>query len=213
MTCAHLGGSIHPRGPAPRHAGRPGRWPAGRQRGGRPTGPRGALERCGLRPAAVGAGRPPPPARLPAPRRGVCGTRTGPRGTLCATLTRKGTAVSAARSGPVNAACGTPKTAGRAAPAACWAASHCLEAGGLPPAPPGARIPREQNQAGKEIPTTAPAGSCLPIGYHARAVQGRRAVRGGLASPGAVAGGGASRGPRVIARQNRSLGGAAGRGG
>jgi hypothetical protein len=69
---------------------------------------------------------------LGCPRRGVCGTRTGPRGTLFAALTQQGTPGSAASSGPVNAACGTPKTAGRVAPAACWAASHGLEAGGLP---------------------------------------------------------------------------------
>ena len=136
----------------------------------------GAAMRWELRPRRRRAGLPPPPAGLPAPRRGVCGTRTRPHGSLCAALTRQGTPGSAASSGPVNAVCGTPKTAGRVAPAACWAANHCLEAGGLPPAPPSARIPHEQHHAGKEIPTTAAAGSCLPRGRHARAVQGRRAV-------------------------------------
>ena len=165
-------------------------------------GPVSAARRWELWPRLRCAGLPPPPARLPAPRRGVCGTRTGPRGTLCAARTRQGTAVSPARNGPVNAACGTPKTAGRVAPAACWAASHGLEAGGLPPAPPGARIPRGQKDAGKEVPSTVPTGSGLPIGRHARAVQGRRALRGCLVSPGAVVGVGPSLRPHVLARQD-----------
>lgn len=89
----------------------------------------------------------------------------------------------------------------------CGAASPLLPHGGtIPPYPPRARITRGQKDAGKEVPTTAPAGSCLPIGHHARAVQGRRAVRGCRASPGAVAGVGPSLRPHVIARQNRSLG-------
>jgi hypothetical protein len=186
---------------ARRHRWR-GAFAAGSQRGSRRTGQRSAAMWRELWPRLRRAGLPPPPARLPAPRRGVCGTRTGPRGTLFAALTRQGTPVSAASSGPVNAACGTPKTAGRVAPAACWAASHCLEAGGLPPAPPGARIPRGQKDAGTEVPSTVPTGSCLPRGRHARAVQGRRALRGCLVSPGAVVGGGPSLRPRVIARQD-----------
>ena len=101
----------------------------------------------------------------------------------------------------------TPKAAGCVAPAASRVARHCCRAGGLPPAPPGARIPRGRKDAGTEVPTTAPAGSCRPIGRHARAVQGRRARRGGLVSPGAVVGVGPSPWPHEIARQNRPLGG------
>ena len=108
---------------------------------------------------------------------------------------------------------GKATAAGRAAPASCWGGSHCLEAGGLPPAPPGARIPHEQPHAGTEIPSTAPAGSCLPSSHHARAVQGRRALRGCLAAPGEVAGGGPSLRPRVIARQDLATRGPAGGGG
>src|SRR5882724_9469704 len=85
--------------------------------------------------------------------------------------------------------------------------------GTIPPYPPRARIPRGQKDAGKEIPNTAPTGSCLPTGRHARAVQGRRATWGCLASPGEVVGGGPSLRPHVIARQDLATRGPAGTGG
>jgi hypothetical protein len=127
-------------------------------------------------------------------------------------------AVSAAIGGPVSA------WQRRAGTASRWVATGCprlrlgcqppfLMGGRSPPYPPRARIPREQKDAGKEIPSTAPTGSCLPIGRHARAVQGRRAVWSCLASPGAVVGVSASLRPRVIARQNRPLGCRPGTGG
>ena len=77
----------------------------------------------------------------------------------------------------------------------------------VPQTPWRARIPRDENHARKKQTSTGVTGSCLPISRHARAVQGRRALRGSLVSPDEVAHDGASSWPHVIARQNRPLGG------
>ena len=167
LPCAHLG-LWPPPAPAPSPCPRFGgaRRPGQRRPGGSwllstgtpsraaPDGPGAAPGAGGAAGALCGAGLPRlRPGCLPTD--GACEARGRGLAARCSLRSLAKVALPPQQSADRSARpLGTHTTAGRAAPASGWGVSHCLEAGGLPPAPPGARIPREQNHARTEATTT-----------------------------------------------------------